>query len=143
MKSFRPIRRVLSQAEHMTSIPTNPITERQRMIGVYNHLLSKVFTVALPFSEGDWIPRAFGKAKGIQRSRLSKTTKHITAFIGFHQVQILFFALCMVKKTPTSTVKNIDSKTIVNRIAFGGPQSQNQPKQHATKFQLYYFYIRL
>ena len=37
-------------------IPRNPITERQRMIGVYNHLPAG-YLVTLPFSEGDWIHR--------------------------------------------------------------------------------------
>jgi len=37
------------------TIPKDLITERQMMIGVYNHILRKVFRIQLPFSEGDWI----------------------------------------------------------------------------------------
>ena len=38
--------------------PKDPITERQMMIGVYNHLRNeRYFSVPLSFSEGDWIPR--------------------------------------------------------------------------------------
>ena len=40
---LRSRRQVLYSCNKLHSIPRDPITERQMMIGVYNHLLSKVF----------------------------------------------------------------------------------------------------
>ena len=41
--------------------PMDPITERQMMIGVYNHLRNERYLGSMkPFSEGDWIPGVVG-----------------------------------------------------------------------------------
>ena len=44
----------------MKTIPY-PTTERQRMIGVYNHLRNAMY-IPLPFSECDWDPYKIEKS---------------------------------------------------------------------------------